>query len=274
MPGRTIEKEIKRLSPWFHNIHLPGGEKTAPDHPLGDFPSYKWEVIAPHLPQDMSGKKVLDIGCNAGFYSVECARRGAQVTAIDIDPHYLKQAKWVAGIFDVAGRIEFHRMQVYDLAKNNWQFDIILFMGVFYHLRYPLLALDIIAQKVRLLLVFQTLSLLVDKEHEPIDDFNFDNRQFMLREGWPTMAFIENKFMGDPTNWWVPNPAAVKAMCRTTGLEFMHSPGQETFFFRPGNGDTSVMNGWNRSEYLAATGKSWVQAARMKTGTANKKANG
>ncbi len=270
MPDNKITDTIDKLSPWFHNIHLPGGETTAPNHPLGDFPSFKWEVIAPHLPQDMTGYSVLDIGCNAGFYSVECAIRGAQVTAVDIDPHYLKQAKWVAGVFDVSHRIDFHRMQVYDLANKDWQFDIVLFLGVFYHLRYPLLALDTIAQKVKKTLVFQTLSLLENEEHEIIDDFNFENREIMLRKGWPSMAFIENKFMGDPTNWWVPNPAAIKAMCRTTGLEFMHSPGQEVFFFKPDNIHPSLMNGWNKSEYLSATGKPWIKAAESKTGSKNK----
>ena len=79
--GNNILQKIEELSPWFHNIHLPGGELTAPAHPFGDFPKFKWEQFSSYLPKDLSGYKVLDIGCNAGFYSVECAKRGAQVTA-------------------------------------------------------------------------------------------------------------------------------------------------------------------------------------------------
>ena len=70
-----LEQRIKELSPWFHNLHLPDGTQTAPDHFLGDFPSYKWREIASCLPEDLTGWRALDIGCNAGFYSFELARR-------------------------------------------------------------------------------------------------------------------------------------------------------------------------------------------------------
>ena len=72
------------------------------------------------------------------------------------------------------------------------------------------------------------------------------------------MAFIENKFSGDPTNWWVPNPAAVKAMFRSAGLKFMHRPEEEIYIFQPDSINVSVNNKWNRSEYLSATGKPWI----------------
>jgi tRNA (mo5U34)-methyltransferase len=248
---------IKSLSPWFHNIILPNGEHTAPGHPLGNFPSYKWDLISPLLPSNLTGYKVLDIGCNAGFYSVECAKRGADVTAIDIDEKYLKQARWVAEMFNLNGKISFHRMQVYDLIKTPWKFDIILFMGVFYHLRYPLLAIDILSEKATDYVVFQSLTLQVEEEHQPVDDFRLRDRDILLEKGWPSMAFIENKFMKDPTNWWVPNPSAIKAIFRTAGFSFMHSPGQEIFFFRIDPKQTSVVTGWNRSEYLSATGRNW-----------------
>src|SRR5690606_35166726 len=119
----------------------------------------KWEKIQHSIPADLSGWKVLDIGCNAGFYSVELAKRGAEVLAIDLDDHYLKQAKWTAEQFGLSDRITFRKMQVYDLAKLDQKFDLVWFMGVFYHLRYPMLAMDIIAQKVSKMLVFQTLSM-------------------------------------------------------------------------------------------------------------------
>src|SRR5690554_1180438 len=93
-----IKKDIARLGPWFHNLHLPGNIKTAPQHFLGDFPSFKWQQLKDHVPEDLSGWRVLDIGCNAGFYSFELAKRGAQVTGIDLDIHYLEQAEWAAVI--------------------------------------------------------------------------------------------------------------------------------------------------------------------------------
>src|SRR5512138_2441937 len=95
-PRTELEREIAAMGPWFHNLHLPDGTETAPSHPLGDFPSMKWRQIAPHVPADMSGKNVLDVGCNAGFYSFEFARRGARVHALDINERYLEQAAWAA----------------------------------------------------------------------------------------------------------------------------------------------------------------------------------
>jgi tRNA (mo5U34)-methyltransferase len=81
------------LAPWFHNLHLPNGRQTAPDHPLGDFPAFKWRQIAHHVPADLSGKRALDIGCNAGFYSFELAGRGAQVLAIDVEMTHARSGK-------------------------------------------------------------------------------------------------------------------------------------------------------------------------------------
>src|SRR5690606_25193801 len=61
----SLQARIDALGPWFHNLHLDGLE-TAPTHPFGDFPTFKWEQIAPHIDADLSGRTVLDIGCNAG----------------------------------------------------------------------------------------------------------------------------------------------------------------------------------------------------------------
>src|SRR5690348_12631725 len=79
-PSKEREGEIAALGPWFHNLHLPDGSETAPHHRLGNFPAFKWAEIAPHIPSDLTGWRVLDIGCNAGFYSFELAKRGAHVT--------------------------------------------------------------------------------------------------------------------------------------------------------------------------------------------------
>src|SRR3978361_1137908 len=86
--------EIGALGPWFHNLHLPGGLQTLPNHFLGgDFPAFKWQQVESALPADLSGWRVLDVGCNAGFYSFALARRGATVVAIDMEPLYPDQAR-------------------------------------------------------------------------------------------------------------------------------------------------------------------------------------
>jgi tRNA (mo5U34)-methyltransferase len=234
-PRTPLEQEIARLGPWFHNLYLPDGTQTAPNHPLGDFPSFKWTQIGPHLPEDLSGWTALDIGCNAGFYSFELARRGAMITGIDHDPRYLAQAEWAARQFGLETRVEFRRMQVYELARTPETYDLILFMGVFYHLRYPLLALDIIAEKVKRTMIFQTLTIPGD-EVVHVRDGNIEDREAMREEGWPKLAFIEENFAGDPTNWWAANHAGVLALLRSAGFDVLARPGHEIYLCAPSVG--------------------------------------
>jgi tRNA (mo5U34)-methyltransferase len=239
--------EIKRLGPWFHNLHLPEGGQTAPDHPLGDFPAFKWSEIEHSIPRDLRGWSALDIGCNAGFYSFELAKRGAHVVGVDSDEHYLTQARWAKTQF--ALDVEFRRSSVYDLARTAERFDLVLFMGVLYHLRYPLLALDIVAEKVQRLLVFQTLTMPGQEAGPTPDDLPIDERDRLLERDWPKLAFIEKCLAGDPTNWWAPNHAAVEAMLRSTGLELVARPGHELYVCRPTGGAVA------RPELDAALGR-------------------
>jgi tRNA (mo5U34)-methyltransferase len=227
-------REMEALGPWFHNLHLPGGLQTAPDHFLGgDFPRFKWLQVADWLPQDLHGWKVLDVGCNAGFYSFELARRGASVVAIDVDARYLAQARWAAQKLGWQDQVEFREMGVYELARSQEQFDLVWFMGVFYHLRYPLLALDLLARRTRRLMMFQTLMTPGDEVYPDTSDHPIDQRQPLLDPGWPRMAFIEHSFSGDPTNWWVPNHAGVEAMLRSSGMRITARPGEEIYLCVP-----------------------------------------
>jgi tRNA (mo5U34)-methyltransferase len=247
--------EIARLGPWFHNLHLPDGEETAPDHPLGDFPRYKWEVLAALVPVDLRGWRALDIGCNAGFYSFELARRGAAVTAVDVDPHYLDQARWAARRFGLHHAITFRQQQVYELVREREPYDLVLFMGVFYHLRYPLLGLDIVARLARRLLVFQSLTLPGTQVDAVPPDRPLDDRAALASPGWPALAFVEHRMAGDPTNWWVPNHAAVEALLRSSGLRVQHRPGHEIYVCEPvppGSADGPPYD--VTPELLAATG--------------------
>jgi tRNA (mo5U34)-methyltransferase len=262
----SIQDQIKELAPWFHNIHLPDGTQTQPNHFLGDFPAFKWEKIKTAISEDLAGKKVLDIGCNAGYYSIELAKRGAEVLAIDLDPTYLKQAQWIARQFGLDDRITFMQMQVYDLAQMEQNFDIVWFMGVFYHLRYPMLAMDIVAQKVTGTLVFQTLSLPNTKSFKVPDDIGFHDREIMQQKDYPKMAFIEKRLAGDPTNWWVPNHQGIVSMLSSCGFRVTATPEDETYVAVRDTTVEADFNTWNYSEFLSATGKEWKSAAAIKTG--------
>ena len=236
----THDREMAELGPWFHNLHLPDGRQTAPDHPLGDFPAFKWRQLGPALPEDLSGWSALDIGCNAGFYAFELARRGAHVLAIDADEHYLRQARWARSRFGLDDRVELRQLQVYDLDRLGRRFDLVLFLGVLYHLRYPLLALDVVAERVGRLLVLQTLTAPGEEAVEPPADLGLDERARLREPGWPALAFVERSFEGDPTNWWVPNHACVEAMLRSSGLEVVARPGHELYVCRPRAGRQPV----------------------------------
>jgi tRNA (mo5U34)-methyltransferase len=261
----TVEEEIKKLEPWFHNIHLPDGTQTAPDHILGDFPSFKWQKIQNSIPMDLTGCRALDIGCNAGFYSIELAKRGAEVVAVDLDEHYLRQAQWVVSKFGFEDAISIKRMQIYDLAHTDDSYDLVWFMGLFYHLRYPLLGLDIVAKKVKEMLVFQSLSVPGTDELEVPDDIALDDRNILKNPSFPSLVFIENKLAGDNTNWWVPNHQCILSILRNCGFEIKGTPEAETYIAIKNHTRKADFDTWNYSEYLSAIGKDWKDAVNNKT---------
>jgi tRNA (mo5U34)-methyltransferase len=257
----SLQHAVEQLGPWFHNLHLPDGTQTAPNSAFGDFPLNMWGFLAQHLPQDLRGWHCLDIGCNAGFYSFELARRGASVLAIDLNPRYLKQAQWAAQQFGFEQQVEFRQMQVYDLTHIPDAFDLVIFMGVLYHLRYPMLGLDIVAQKVRRLMLFQTMSMPGFDVAAPPANLHIDDREQMLAPGWPKMAFIEHQLADDPTNWWAPNHAGIEAMLRSSGMRVITRPGNEFYLCEPDREHPSCMTTWNAAEFLSATGQRLNSAA-------------
>src|SRR5437879_11110304 len=128
-----LSQRITELGEWFHNLDL-HGVKTAPNHFLGDFPNVKWQLIRPEIPARLDGATVLDIGCNGGFYSIEMKRRGARrVLGIDVEDRYLNQARFAAETLGL--EIDFEKRSVYTVRQLPGQFDVVFFLGVFYHLQ-------------------------------------------------------------------------------------------------------------------------------------------
>jgi tRNA (mo5U34)-methyltransferase len=227
----AIPQRIAELGEWFHNINL-RGHATAPNHFLGDYPSIKWRTFADAIPADLRGRTVLDVGCNAGFYSIEMKRRGAdRVVGVDWDDRYLAQARFAA---DVSGvDIELRRLSVYDIASLGERFDVVLFMGVLYHLRHPLLALDRLHEHAtRDLLVFQSMLRGSDRPVQVKEDYPFTETSIFDAPGFPKLHFVEHKYSGDDTNWWIPNRAAVEAMIRSAGYAVVAHPEAEVFICR------------------------------------------
>jgi tRNA (mo5U34)-methyltransferase len=146
-------------------------------------------------------------------------------------------------------------MQIYDFMHSDESFDLVWFMGVFYHLRYPILGLDIVAQKTRRMMMFQTLTMPGDEVVEDTGGLDILYREPMCEAGWPKMAFIEKRLANDPTNWWAPNHAGVEAILRSSGLRVTGRPGHEIYVCEPDPENPSCITTWNSAEFRSATGK-------------------
>ncbi len=226
---------MENLGEWFQNLDLKG-VATAPRHFLGDYPRSKWRHISTALPERMDGLSVLDVGCNAGFHALECKRRGARtVIGVDADARYLAQARLAAEVLEL--EVDWRQMSVYHLPELGQQFDYVFFLGVLYHLRYPLYALDLVVQAVRHKLVFQTMLRGQNAATEVQPDYDFWDRSPFDQSGFPHLHFIEQRYAGDPTNWWIPNRAAAEAMLRSAGLKLVAHPEEETWICEPGRPD-------------------------------------
>jgi tRNA (mo5U34)-methyltransferase len=227
-----LQRRIDALAPWFHNMNL-DGIWTAPDHFLGDYPGSKFERFAPHLPKSLKGKSVLDIGCNAGFYSIEMKRRGAdRVVGIDSDERYLAQAKLASEVLGFDD-IELRKLDVYDVAALGEKFDFVIFMGVLYHLRHPLLALDLIREHVaRDMMLFQSMQRGSKNVLQLDEDYDFSETDLFFEASYPKLHFVEQRYAGDWTNWWVPNRACSEAMLRASGFKIEERIEEEVYLCR------------------------------------------
>ena len=236
-PREAIARRVRELGPWFHNMDL-GGVPTAPDHFLGDYPRVKFKGFAGALPQDLGGRSVLDIGCNGGFYAIEMKRRGAgRVVGIDSDLHYLAQARFAAEVCGYPD-IQFEQLNVYDVASLGERFDLVIFMGVFYHLRHPLLALDLIREHVAAdLMLFQSMQRGSETIAPVQPDYDFTEMAMFDEPGWPKLHFVEHAYCADWTNWFVPNAAAAQAMIRAAGFDIAQHIEQEVYLCKRRNLD-------------------------------------
>ena len=242
--GENLRERVDALAPWFHNIDLGQGIVTAPDHFLGDYPAFKYARFADAIPADLAGKSVLDIGCNAGFYCVEMKKRGAgRVLGIDSDDRYLAQAKLATDTLGY-GDVSFAKLSVYDVGALQERFDVVIFMGVLYHLRHPLLALDLIREHAVSeegaggAMLFQTMQQGSTEAYRSPEDHPFfmpgthDPPGYFDDPAYPRLHFIERRFAGDWTNWWAPNRAGSEAMLRAAGFTVEAHPEDEVYWCR------------------------------------------
>jgi tRNA (mo5U34)-methyltransferase len=196
----TLREEVAKIQ-WWHPIDLGHGIVT----PGIDVTPARLAEI--RMPDDLSGLTVLDIGAWDGFFSFEAERRGAQ-RVLATDSFCWDGGGWgTKKGFDLArkalgSRVEDKRIEVLSLSPETvGVFDVVLFLGVLYHMKHPLLALERVASVTRQHLIMQT----------QVD---------MLAIARPAMAFYPGtELNGDPSNWVGPNPAAVLAMLTDVGFQ-------------------------------------------------------
>jgi len=217
LPNDLGEAELRRQiakTRWFHAIELAPGLVT----PAPDVTADRLGVL--QLPADLSGKSVLDVGAWDGFFSFEAERRGAaRVVAADYFAWHGDTWSDKSG-FELArralrSRVEDVDIDVMDLSPERvGTFDLVLFLGVLYHMRHPLLALERAASVTGEQLILET--------HVDLT---------WLRR--PAMAFYPAQELAwDPTNWWGPNPAAVKAMLHSVGFHRVEMMSPNSWSYR------------------------------------------
>ena len=219
-----VENRIRELGPWFHNFQIADGVWTNPDEEPGpQYPNVRWQLIKPWLP-DVAGKTVLDIGCSSGFFSLKLKELGAAyVLGVDAGEqrNAIDQARFAAEALEL--EVDFRICSVYDLAALGKQFDIVLFMGVLYHLRHPLLALEVIRPLCRETLIFQTITTKHEQTFTELEIGQLQNSSLhsplLVDPQYPAIRFVEGALDRDVSCWFVPNPQAVMSMLRSCSFK-------------------------------------------------------
>ena len=200
-------EELGKEEPWFHCIDLGDGLQTM-EEPLPHLQNL-WDRIAIHIPHDLSGKSVLDIGCNAGFFSVQAKKHLADyVLGIDLSDGFLKQAEFVKNVLGL--EIDYRKMSVFDVPKLDRTFDIVFCLGVIYHCVNPFETARCVESVTRGMAIVE--SAVVDYESvagKPLWEFVFP--------GYTDPATASEK---DERcyNWWFPNKEGLRALFQSAGF--------------------------------------------------------
>jgi len=185
---------------WYHSFQLPDGTHLEGIIPL-DALQWRWSQYP--IPADLTGRRVLDTGAWDGWFSFEAERRGAQVVAIDCVevPNFLEIHR------KLASRVDYRILDFYELPDANLgTFDYVLFLGILYHLKHPLLALEMVCALTTDTAIVESWVTDGDTWREHINDV-------------PTMEFYETDELGNQLDNWIgPSVGCLLAMCRAAGF--------------------------------------------------------
>jgi tRNA (mo5U34)-methyltransferase len=219
MARADIVNQVQRLAPWFHCIDLGDGLATKTQSAIGepvDHPRPTWESVKACVPTDLKGQTVLDVGCNAGFYSIEMKRRGAaRVLGLDSQRDLIRQAEFVRDVLGL--EIDYERKSVYDLDPFEMgQFDVTLALGLIYHCKHLVLALEKLFLITRRRLVLETAIYPPEKAPE-----SFEYEEGGERPTLHPLAYVENRPEAKEAvyNWFLPGAAALTALLKNVGFD-------------------------------------------------------
>lgn len=219
MKREEITSELTRLGPWFHCIDLGDGLLTKSQSAVGEpveHPRPTWEKVKPCIPANLAGLSILDVGCNAGFYSLEMKRRGAaRVLGIDAQRDLIRQAMFVRKVLGLD--VEYRRMSVYDLDPHEiGQFDITLALGLIYHCKHLVSALERLFTVTRQLLVLETAVYPPQKSPG-----SFVYSVGGLQPTLHPLAYVENPPEAKEAiyNWFLPSVESLSALLRNVGFD-------------------------------------------------------
>ena len=232
-----IRQRVAELAPWFHNYEIAKDVWTNAEgaSPGPDYPARRWACVKPWF-EKLPGKSCLDVGCSSGFFSLKAMELGA-VSVLGVDSgeqsRAMDQARFAAETLKLGA--DFQSISVYDLPQLGRTFDIVLFMGVFYHLRHPLLALESLRKVCSGTLILQTITTTNTRQLNEVQGVSKDvrlNSPDMLDRRFPALQFVEGGLGGDGSCWFVPNVEVVAAMLRSCGFkpkDFVFPGVQEVF---------------------------------------------
>jgi tRNA (mo5U34)-methyltransferase len=221
-----VQREVRALGWWYQHFELPCGIMTGNGKEPAYRPEERWNLFKPYVPADVTGKTVLDLGGNAGYFSIQMKLRGARRCVL-VDPYeeFVRQAEFAASQFGVRLEIVNQDAHIYCLTTEE-RFDYVLFLGLFYHLKYPVLVLDRVAEMTKERLFLH--SHLVGRGSEAcVEKTEYErgaDDPLIEQPGFPRLMFIENLYNGDPTNWWIPNPGALEPLVRSAGMKVVARP--------------------------------------------------
>ncbi len=215
LPEEEIREAIAGVETWYHQIEVAPGIVTPGINPSAS------SLAAMEVPENLQGVRVLDVGARDGYFSFVAEARGAEVLAIDAVAPHLTGFDTAATL--LGSSVEYRTMNVYDVAPEELgTFDAIFFLGVLYHLRDPMLALDRLWSVARPGAEAWIESHVIDRGF--VDPETKEFRE--LSSVAPRLADVpvaqfypQDELMGTAANWWGPNLTGLKAMVKSAGFE-------------------------------------------------------